>query len=155
MLQPIAFERYSFTSDVIRRAVWLYFRFSQRFRDVEELLAARGADLSNKTIRCWTIKSGALIARRLKKQRWLPPPRWHLDEVVCNNGDKQMLLWRAFDDEGKVLDVMVQRRWDTETALKRLRRLRGNQPVEPQTITTDGLEIDGAASPTWSLWLLY
>ncbi len=144
-MKPISFKRHRFPADVIRQAVWLYFRFCLSFRDVEELMAQRGIDVSYETIRCWTIKFGPLIARRLKKRRWPPTPRWHLDEVVCNIGGKRMYLWRAVDDEGEVLDVLVQRRRDTEAALKLLRRLRHNQPVEPQTITTDGLASYGSA----------
>ena len=74
-----------------------------------------------------------------------PTPRWHLDEVVCNFGGKRMFLWRAVDDEGEVLDVLVQRRRDTEAALKLLKLLLHNQPVEPETITTDGMASYGAA----------
>jgi transposase-like protein len=119
--------------------VWLYFRFSLSFRDVEELLAQRGIDVSYETIRCWTIKFGPLIARRLKRRRPAPSPRWHLDEMVCSIDGRRMYLWRAGDDEGEVLDLVVQRRRDIEAALKLLRRLLRNQPVEPQMITTDGL----------------
>ncbi len=116
-MKPISFKRHRFPADVIRQAVWLYFRFSLSFRDVEELMAARGVDVTYETIRCWTIKFGPLIARRLKRRRPTPSPRWHLDEVVCNIGGKRMFLWRAVDDEGEVLDVLVQRRRDTEAAL--------------------------------------
>ena len=144
-MKPISFKRHRFPADVIRHAVWLYFRFSLSFRDVEELLAQRGIDVSYETIRCWTIKFGPLIARRLKKRRCAPSPRWHLDEMVCWIGGKRMYLWRAVDDEGEVLDLVVQRRRDTEAALRLLRRLLHNQPVEPETITTDGLLSYGAA----------
>ena len=144
-VKPVTFKRHRFPADVIRQAVWLYFRFSLSFRDVEELMAARGVDMSYETIRCWTIKFGPLIARRLKRRRPTPTPRWHLDEVVCNIGGRRMFLWRPVYDEGEVLDVLVQRRRDTEAALKLLRRLLHNQPVEPQTITTDGLASYGAA----------
>ena len=144
-MKLISFERHRFPADVIRHAVWLYFRFSLSFRDVEALLTQRGIDVSYETIRCWTIKFGPLIARRLKKRRSAPSPRWHLDEVVCRIGGKRMFLWRAVDDEGEVLDVMVQRRRDTEAATKLLKRLLHNQPVEPESITTDGLASYGAA----------
>ena len=144
-MKPISFKRHRFPADVIRHAVWLYFRFSLSFRDVEELMAQRGIDVSYETIRCWTIKFGPLIARRLKKRRSPPTPRWHLNEMVCRIGGKRMYLWRAVDDEGEVLDVLIQRRRDAEAALKLLRRLLHNQPVEPQTITTDGLASYGAA----------
>ncbi len=144
-MKPISFKRHRFPADVIRHAVWLYFRFSLSFRDVEELLAQRGIEVSYEAIRCWTIKFGPLIAKRLKRRRPAPSPRWHLDEMVCSIGGKPMYLWRAVDDEGEVLDLLVQRRRDTEAASKLLRRLLHNQPVEPQTITTDGLASYGAA----------
>lgn len=112
---------------------------SLSFRDIEESLAARGIDVSYETIRCWTIKFGPQIARRLKRQSPAPSSRWHLDEMVCAIGGKRMYLWRAVDDEGEVLDLVVQRRRDTEAALKLLRRLLRNQPIEPERIVTDGL----------------
>ena len=147
-MKPISFKRHRFPADVIRHAVWLYFRFSLSFRDVEELLAQRGIDVSYETIRCWTIKFGPLIARRLKRRRPAPSPRWHLDEMVCWVGGRRMYLWRAVDDEGEVLDLVVQHRRDTEAALRLLRRLLHNQSVEPQTITTDGLFVlRGSARP--------
>ena len=144
-MTPISFRRHRFPADVIRHAVWLYFRFSLSFRDVEELLAQRGVEVSYETIWCWTIKFGPLMARRLKRRRPIPSPRWHLDEMVCWIGGKRMYLWRAVDDEGEVLDLVVQRRRDTEAALRLLRRLLHNQPVEPETITTDCLSSYGAA----------
>ena len=144
-MKPISFKRHRFPADVIRQAVWLYFRFSLSFRDVEELLAQRGIEVSYETVRCWTIKFGPLIARRLRKRRWAPSPRWHLDEMVCRIGGKRMYLWRAVDDEGEVLDVVVQRRRDAEAATRLLKRLLHNQPVEPESITTDGLASYSAA----------
>ena len=130
---------------MIRHAVWLYFRFTLSFRVVEELLAQRGVEVSYETIRRWTIKFGPQIARNLKRHRAAPSPRWHLDEMVCTVGGKRMYLWRAVDDEGEVLDLAMQRRRDTQAALKLLRRLLRNQPVEPETITTDGLGSYAAA----------
>lgn len=144
-MKPLSFKRHRFPADVIRHAVWLYFRFSLSLRDVEEMLAARGIEVSYETIRCWTRKFGPLIARRLRKRRPSPSPRWHLDEVVCWIGGRRMYLWRAVDDEGEVLDLVVQRRRDNEAALKLLGRLLRNQPVEPERITTDGLASYGSA----------
>ena len=144
-MKPLSFKRHRFPAEVIRHAVWLYFRFSLSLRDVEELLAPRGIEVSYETIRCWTRKFGPLIARRLKKQRPSPSPRWHLDEMVCWIAGRRMYLWRAVDDEGEVLDVVVQRRRDNEAALKLLGRLLRNQPVEPEWITTDGLASYGSA----------
>jgi len=75
---------------------------------VEELMAVCGIDVSGATIRCWTTKFGPPIAWRLKTQRWAPTLRWHLDEMICRIAGKQMCRWRAFDDEGEVLNVLVQ-----------------------------------------------
>ena len=80
-MQPISYKRHRFPAEVIRQAVWLYFRFSLSLRDVEELMAARGVEVSYETIRCWTIKFGPAIARNLRRAHPLPSPRWHLDEM--------------------------------------------------------------------------
>ena len=139
MMRVLSFKRHRFPADVIRHAVWLYYRFTLSLRDVEELLAARGIEVSYETIRCWTKKFGPQIARRLKKLRPAPSPRWHLDEVVCTVGGERMFLWRAVDDEGEVLDLVMQRKRDTTAALKLIRHLLRNQPVDPERIVTDGL----------------
>jgi transposase-like protein len=134
-MRALSFKRHRFPAEVIRYAVWLYFRFTLSFRDVEELLAQRGIEVSYETIRCWTIKFGPQIARNLKRRRPAPSPRWHLDEMVCSVGGRRMYLWRAVDDEGEVLDLVMQRRRDTGAALKLLKRLLRNQPVDPVAIT--------------------
>lgn len=136
----LSFKRHRFPADVIRHAVWLYFRFTLSLRDVEELLARRGIEASYETVRCWTIKFGPLIARNLRRHRQPPSPRWHLDKMVCNIDGERVYLWRAVDDEGEVMDMIVQIRRDTPAALKLLRRLLRNSQVEPQSIVTDGLK---------------
>ncbi|ANC52533.1 transposase [Brevundimonas sp. GW460-12-10-14-LB2] len=150
-MKLISFKRHRFPAEVIRHAVWLYFRFRLSFRDVEELLTARGIDVSYETIRCWTIKFGPQIAKRLKRLRPSPSPRWHLDEVVCSIGGKRMFLWRAVDDEGEVMDLVVQSRRDAQPALALLKRLSRNQPLEPEPIVTDGLRSYPAALEALSL----
>ena len=144
-MRSISFKRHRFPAAVILHAVWLYFRFTLSLRDVEELLAERGIDVSYETIRCWTIKFGPQVARRLKRLRPSPSPRWHLDEMVCKVGGRRMYLWRAVDDEGEVLDLVMQRERDTAAASRLLRRLLRNQPVDPEVITTDGLKSYPAA----------
>jgi putative transposase len=140
----ISFKRHRFPAEVIRHSVWLCFRFTLSFRDVEELLAQRGICVSYETVRCWTIKFGPQIAKKLQRRRAPPSPRWHLDEMVCNINGERVFLWRAVDDEGEVLDVVVQRRRDTHAALKLLKRLLRNQDVEPESIVTDGFKSDGS-----------
>lgn len=144
-MKALSFKRHRYPAEVIRHAVWQYFRFSLSLRDVEGLLAQRGVEVSYETIGCWTKKFGPLIAKRLKKRWPVPSPRWRLDEIVCRIRGRRMYLWRAVDDEGEVLDFVVQRRRDTEAALKLLARLLRNKAIEAKKITTDGLASYGAA----------
>jgi putative transposase len=145
-VRPISYKRHRFPPDVIRHAVWLYFRFTLSFRDVEELLAQRGIEVSYETIRCWTLKFGPRIAANLRRRRSPPSGRWHLDEMVVRIRGRRMFLWRAVDDEGEVLDMLVQRRRNKHAALKLLRRLLKRQGIHPETITTDKLASYRAAA---------
>ena len=138
-MRPILFKRHRFPPGVIRYAVWLYFRFTLSVRDVEELLAQRGIEVSREAVRCWVIKFGPLIAANLRRSRSPPTGRWHLDEMVVKISGQRMYLWRAVDDEGEVLDVLVQKRRNKVAALKLLRRLLKNQGIHPEVIVTDGL----------------
>lgn len=145
-MTPISFKRHRFPPDVIRYAVWLYFRFTLSIRDVEELLAQRGIDASREAVRCWVIKFGPLIAANLRRQRSAPTGRWHLDEMVVRVRGRRMYLWRAVDDEGEVLDVLVQERRNKHSALKLLRKLLKNHGIHPETIITDKLASYRAAA---------
>ena len=145
-MNPLSFKRHRFPPDVICYGVWLYFRFTLSFRDVEELLAQRGIEVSYETVRCWTLKFGPLIAANLRQRRSPPSGRWHLDEMVVRIRGRRMFLWRAVDDEGEVLDMLVQQRRNKAAALKLLRRLLKNHGVRPEAIVTDGLASYGAAA---------
>lgn len=138
-MKPISFKRHRFPSAVILQAVRLYFRFTLSIRDVEELMAERGVEVSREAIRCWVIKFGPLIASNLRRGRAAPTGRWHLDEVVAKIGGRRMFIWRAVDDEGEVLDVLVQKLRNKKAALKLLCRLLRNTGVSPETIVTDKL----------------
>jgi hypothetical protein len=99
----ISFARHQFPPTIIRHAVWLYMRFTLSYRDVEDLLAERGLDVSYETVRRWVLKFGPLFARELRRRRPRPTSRWHLDEMAMTIADRQFWLWRAVDDEGEVL----------------------------------------------------
>ncbi len=144
-MRPISFKRHRFPPDAIRHAVWLYFRFTLSIRDVEELMLQRGIEVSREAVRCWVNKFGPLIASNLRRRRDPPTGRWHLDEMVVNIAGRRMYLWRAVDDEGEVLDVLVQKRRNAAAAIKLLRTLLKNQGATPELITTDGLASYGAA----------
>ena len=117
-MAPLCYRRHRFPPEIIQHAIWLYLRFTLSYRDVEELLAERGLEISYETVRRWVLKFGPLIARKLRQGRPRPSARWHLDEMVIRITEKRMYLWRAVDHEGEILDMLVQRRRDT--ALSRL-----------------------------------
>ena len=99
----LSYRRHRFPAEIIQHAIWLYLRFTLSYRDVEELLAERGLDVSYETVRRWVLKFGPLIARKLRQGRPRPSARWHLDEMVVRIAGKRMYLWRAVDHEGEVL----------------------------------------------------
>ena len=134
-----------FHPDIIRRTVWMYFRFNLSFRDVEDLMIERGVDVSYETIRRWVDKFGSTYARRIKSGSECPSPVWHLDEIYTKINGKMVYLWRAVDDEGTVLDVVVQRRRNTKAATRLLRKLLRNQGIRPTRIVTDRLSSYSAA----------
>lgn len=148
-MRPISYKRHRFPPDVSRHAVWLYFRFTLSLRDVEELLAQRGVEVSYETMRCWTLKFGRQFAHNLRRSRPRPTGRWHLDEMVVKIGSKRMFLWRAVDDEGEVLDMLVQERRNKSAALRLLRKLLKNQGVRPESIIADKLASYRAAAGIW------
>lgn len=144
-MQPISYKRHRFRPEIIPIAVWHYCRFTLSLRDVEELLAERGIDVSYETVRCWANKFGPAIAANIRRQRGRADAVWHLDEMVVRIGGKRMFMWRAVDKEGEVLDVLVQKRRNKAAALKLLRKLLKNQGFMPDAIVTDGLKSYRAA----------
>ena len=141
----LSYRRHRFPAEIIQHAIWLYLRFTLSYRDVEELLAERGLDVSYETVRRWVLKFGPLIARKLRQGRPRPSARWHLDEMVVRIAGKRMYLWRAVDNEGEVLDMLVQRRRDTQAALRLMRKLLKKQGFAPKLLVTDKLGSYGSA----------
>ena len=144
-MRPISFKRHRFQPSVIIHAVWLYARFTLSFCGVEEMLAERGIDVSNETVRRWFLKFGRLIASNLRRSRPQASPRWHLDEVVIKIRGRKHWLWRAVDDEGEVLDFLVQPRRCAKSARRLLRKLLKKLGFAPKRITTDKLRSYGTA----------
>jgi putative transposase len=141
----ISFARHQFPPAIIRHAVWLYLRFTLSYRDVEDLLAERGLDVSYETVRRWVLKFGPLFARELCRRRPRPTARWHLDEMAVTIAGRRFWLWRAVDDEGEVLDLLVQRRRDKTAAVKLMRKLLKKQGFAPDVLVTDKLRSYSAA----------
>jgi putative transposase len=137
------YKRHRFPGEIISHAVWLYFRFLLSYRDVEELLAERGIVVSHETIRRWSRKVGSTFADGLRRRRPRPGDRWHLDEVQLKINGRKYWLWRAVDQEGIVLDILVQPRRNQEAAEAFLRRVLDGNGSQPRVVVTDKL----ASSP--------
>jgi len=121
-LPPDPHYRHRFPPEIISHAVWLYHVFSLGPRDVELLLAERGIAVSDETVRRWCEKFGQTFAKRLRRRRPRPGGKWHLDEVFIRIQGVQHFLWRAADQDGVVLDILVQARRDGQAAKRFFRR---------------------------------
>src|ERR671933_1121166 len=136
---------YRFPPAVISHAVWLYFRFPLSLRMVEEMLAARGIIVSHETVRQWAFKFGQDFANQIRRRLPRAGDKWHLDEVAIKIAGKKHWLWRAVDQDGLVLDVLVQSRRDKGAAKRLLRKLLKRQCRAPRVMITDKLASYGAA----------
>jgi len=137
-----------FPPEIISYAIWACHRFCLSFRDVEDLLAERGIFVSYETIRLWCQKFGADYVRKLKRRQGRLGDTWHLDEVFIRINGKQQYLWRAVDQDGDVIDILVQPRRDQRAAEKFFRRLLHGQGKEPFRLITDRLRSYSAAMRT-------
>src|ERR671939_548706 len=134
-----------FPPEIISHAVWLYFRFPLSLRMVEEMLAARGILVSHETVRQWARKFGQDFANQIRRRLPCAGDKWHLDEVCLMIGGTKHWLWRAVDQGGVVLDVLVQSRRDKRAAKRLLRKLLKKQGRAPRVMVTDKLASYGAA----------
>ena len=142
---PLYF-RHRFPVEIISYAVWLYYRFSLSFRDVEELMAQRGVVVTYETVRAWAEKFGRAYAKRLRYRAGSAGDQWFLDEmfVTMMNG-KLYILWRAVDQDGEVLDILVQSKRNKKAAKRFFKKLLKGQCAVPRMITTDKLKSYSAA----------
>ena len=135
---------YRFPKLVIGHAVYLYHRLPISYRDVQELLFKRGIDVSHETVRAWCIKFGPDMAEASRQRRPKQGRVWHLDEMRIMMGGVVHWLWRAVNEHGDVLDVLLQKTRCKEAARRCLQRLLDEQDI-PEQIVTDGLRSYGAA----------
>jgi putative transposase len=142
---PALYKRHRSPTAIIAHAVWLYFRFSLSYRDVEELLAARGIQVSYETVRQWCRKFGQTYANHLRRRRPPTGDKWHLDEVFLQINGQRQYLWRAVDQYGNVLDILVTAQRDTHAAKRFFRKLLKGCRYVPRVIITDKLASYGAA----------
>jgi putative transposase len=139
------YARHRFPAEVISYAVWLYFRFPLSLRMVEEMLAARGIEVSYETVRQWALKFGQGFANQIRRRLPATGDKWHLDEVSINISGRKHWLWRAVDQHGVVLDILVQSRRNGKAAKRLLRKLLKKQGAAPRVMITDKLASYGAA----------
>jgi putative transposase len=147
-MQPTRHPRYArhrFPPEVISHAVGLYFRFPLSLRMVEEMLAARGILVSHETVRQWALKFGQSFANQIRRRLPATGDKWHLDEVVISIAGRKHWLWRAVDQHGIVLDILVQSRRNATAAKRLLRKLLKKQGVAPRVMITDKLASYSAA----------
>jgi putative transposase len=121
--EPATYPGYRFPAEIIGYAVWLYHVFSLSLRDVELILAERGVCVTHESIRQWCLRFGAAFARRLRRRRPRPGDTWHLDEVYLRINGALHCLWRAVDQNGVVLDILVQARRNATAAKRFFKRL--------------------------------
>ena len=148
MTPPADTERYKnhcLPGDIISHGVRLYSRFHVSDRDVQALLFERGIDVTYEAIRQWCLKFGQDYANRLRRRRPRPGDKWHLDEVFLTINGERHYLWRAIDQDGNVLDILVQSRRNKKAAKKFFRKLLKGCQYAPRVIITDQLKSYGAA----------
>ena len=143
-----SYRGYRFSPEIISHAVWLYHRFALSFRDVEDLLARRGVEVTYEAIRKWCRRFGPEYAGRLRRRRGRLGDTWHLDEVFVTIQGRQQYLWRAVDEDGDVLDILVQPRRNRHAAVRFFRKLLKTQRQVPRRLITDKLRSYSAACRT-------
>ncbi len=145
MKKPNIYKRYRFPSEIIQYAVWLYYRFNLSNRDIEDLLAERGINVTYEAIRLWCYKFGPKYSARLKRKHRGFGDTFFVDEVFVRIDGKQHYLWRAVDQDGEVVDVYLQKRRDAAAAKRFFKRLLKKHSDEPGKIVTDKLRSYGVA----------
>jgi len=134
------YKRHRFPPSIIQYTVWLYYRFNLSHRDIEDLLAERGITVTYETVRLWCNKFGKLYAKRLKRKHTDYGDTFYIDEVFVKIQGKQHYLWRAVDQDGDVVDVLLQEKRDGKAAKRFFKRLlKANGGSEPRKIVTDKL----------------
>ncbi|MFC9285273.1 IS6 family transposase [Streptomyces sp. NPDC057052] len=142
---PPSHKGHRYPVEIISHCVWLYFRFPLSFREVEELMLERGVIVTHETIRRWCAKFGQSYANGLRRRQPRPGDKWHPDEVFARVNGEWKYLWRAVDQDGDVLDILVQNRRDTAAARRFFRKLLKKTCSVPRLVVTDKLRSYDAA----------
>lgn len=143
--ESLSYKGHRYPAEVIAHCVWLYFRFPLSYREVEELMLQRGVIVSYETVRRWCLKFGQAYADRLRRRRPAAGDKWHLDEVYLKVNGQWQYLWRAVDQDGNVLDILVQSRRNAKAAKRFMAKLMKKQCRVPRVLVTDKLKSYGTA----------
>ena len=139
------YKGYRYPIEVIGHAVWLYHRFALSLRDVEELMSSRGVVVTYESIRAWCATFGPDYAKKLRQRRPRPGDKWHLDEMVVKTNGRKQYLWRAVDQDGNELDILVQSRRNRQAAKRFFKKLLKGLRYVPRVLVTDKLASYGVA----------
>jgi putative transposase len=138
-VEAVSYKGFRYPVEIIAHCVWLYHRFPLSFREIEEMMLARGIIVSHETIRQWCAKFGQTYANGLRRRRARPGDKWYLDEMFIKVNSKTHYLWRAVDQHGAVLDILVTSRRDTKAAMRFFRKLLKGLQYMPRVLVTDKL----------------
>ena len=139
------YKGYRYPIEVIGHAVWLYHRFALSLRDVEELMSSRGVVVTYESIRAWCATFGPDYAKKLRQRCPRPGDKWHLDEMVVKTNGRKQYLWRAVDQDGNELDILVQSRRNRQAAKRFFKKLLKGLRYVPRVLVTDKLASYGVA----------
>ena len=140
------YSGHRYPKEIISHVVWLYYRFTLSFRDIEELMAYRGIDVTYESIRQWCDKFGKFTSKNLHRKYGKKSDRCFLDEIFLTIYGQLHYLWRAVDQDGEVIDILVQKRKDKKAALRFFRKLLKKQKETPFELITDKLKSYGKAN---------
>ncbi len=140
-----SYKGFRYPAEIISHCVWLYHRFPLSFREVEEMMMARGVVVTYETLRQWCRKFGQTYANGLRRRRPRPRDKWHLDEIFIKIHGKSHYLWRAVDQDGNVLDILVTFRRDAKAATRLFRQLLRGLRFVPRVVVTDKVASYGVA----------
>src|SRR5437868_7225617 len=144
-----SYRGFRYPVEIISHGVWLYYRFPLSFREVQEMMLARGVTVSHETIRQWCVKFGQTYAKGLRRRRPRPSDKWHLDEVFIKINGKTHYLWRAVDQDGNVLDILVQSRRNAKAAARFFRKLLKGAAECAQPVRSNAAKISMISLPSF------
>lgn len=134
------YSRHRFPPEIISHCVWLYNSFSLSFRDIEKMMLYRGIEVTYETIRDWNNKFAQQMANEIRRHRPQPSRKWHLDEVRVEIKAEVYWLWRAVDEHGQILDILMQKRRDTKAAKRFFQKIIKKVGFAPSVVITDKLK---------------